>query len=82
MSALVIRVNFGLPAPWMTFFFLALLSVSILMMGGGSISNLYLIWSLQRAQTQGTDAARESIRATAILDELKVKNRDQALGDR
>ena len=58
--------------------FLALLGVSILMMAGGLISNLYLIWSLQRTQTAATAIARASVRETAILDDLKAKSRDQA----
>src|SRR5262249_50387003 len=47
-------------------FFLGLLFVSVTMMAGGLLANLYLIWSIQRAELQ----AAESVRTTALMDQL------------
>jgi hypothetical protein len=51
--------------------FISLLIVSVLMMTAGLLANLYLIWSVQRGQSQAIDAARQSMENKAKLAEIR-----------
>jgi hypothetical protein len=52
--------------------FISLLVVAVMMMAGGLVANLYLIWSLERGRTQVAQFAHDVIEQDARLTAMKA----------